>query len=181
MKFAKRTDGRSANTSLTPHPHPAQPQMHYVSIFKQLQRTRFDLWVSIPAVHSDIIYVRSKQARPWPWPPGVISNSCSQAPAASAPYFSCCTYNKLGFLRRGWGWGVLFEVQGEQSLTLCVGEEKQICLMESILSMRTKTSRKRYHLALQIIKTVTITLAFLKLLLVLYGTRNYLASALTGR
>ena len=41
--------------------------------------------------------------------------------------------------------------------------------MESILSMRTETSRKkRYHLALQIIKTVTIVthMALINLLLV---------------
>lgn len=53
--------------------------------------------------------------------------------------------------------------------TVCVGRKTDLSLMESILSMRTKTSRKkRYHLALQIIKTVTIIthMALIKLLLV---------------
>ena len=53
--------------------------------------------------------------------------------------------------------------------TVCVGRKTDLSLMENILSMRTETSRKkRYHLALQIIKTVTTVthMALIKLLLV---------------
>lgn len=113
-----------------------------------------------------ILSMRSKQARSSLGHP-VWYQTAAPRPRQQRPYFSCCTYNKLSFLA-GWGVGVLFEVQGSSVYSMCGKENRFVSWRASFPWELKLPGRKRYHLALQIIKTVTIIthMALIKLLLV---------------